>query len=524
MSLGSDVQIAESYSLEVNGSLLARNTLLNFLCAIGPTVVGIATIPYVVRGLGVERYGILSLVWVLAGYFGFFNLGLDDATNKFVAEHLGRGEVGRVPSLLWTSLSASVVLGVLGGIAIAAATPVLAGHALKQSANVVGETRGVFAILAVGFPVLFATGTVRGAVAAAQRFDLINLVDLPMNVANFLIPAVAVWMGFGLKPIVAFVMLSRLATLFIYLMYCFRIYPNLGQGAFRFERQLLHSLLRFGGWVSVTSIVGPILSTFDRFLIGARVSVTAVGYYTPPFSVVSRLGVFPTALVTTLFPAFSSRAGDKPWVRNACVRSVKYLLLLLGPGALFLIFFSHDLLALWLGREFARQSTVVMRILTVGVLVNLLTYVPFHLLRGVGRPDLTAKFHLLELPIHAAIAWYLMGRMGLPGAALAFSIRVVLDAVLVFGAVAVLDWVPLRSFVHYGLLPCLGALATLALAFFAVAIWSHTLLSRMILTVTLGLVFVPGAWFLALDGEEKQYLWGLGRCLLRRITPAASHA
>ena len=68
---------------------MVKNALLNLLGAALPLLVGILTIPYVVRGLGMERFGILSLAWVILGYFALFDFGLGRATTKFVAEAVG---------------------------------------------------------------------------------------------------------------------------------------------------------------------------------------------------------------------------------------------------------------------------------------------------------------------------------------------------------------------------------------------------------------------------------------------------
>lgn len=100
--------------LEIHGGLLARNTVLNLMGYVVPLLVGLAAIPYVVRGLGSEGFGILSIVWVLLGYFSLFDLGLGRATTKFIAECLSRGEMARLPGLVWTSLAYQLVFGVAG--------------------------------------------------------------------------------------------------------------------------------------------------------------------------------------------------------------------------------------------------------------------------------------------------------------------------------------------------------------------------------------------------------------------------
>src|ERR1700723_1921283 len=56
-------------------------------------------------------------------------------------------------------------------------------------------------------------------------------------------------------------------------------------------------LLRFGGWMTVSNIVGPLMVTLDRFLIAGLISVTAVAYYATPYELVTKLLLVPVAVV-----------------------------------------------------------------------------------------------------------------------------------------------------------------------------------------------------------------------------------
>lgn len=62
--------------------LLVRNAVLNLMGDVVLLLVGLPTIPYAVRGLGSEGFGILSIVCVLLGYFGLLDLGLGRAASQ----------------------------------------------------------------------------------------------------------------------------------------------------------------------------------------------------------------------------------------------------------------------------------------------------------------------------------------------------------------------------------------------------------------------------------------------------------
>jgi O-antigen/teichoic acid export membrane protein len=98
------------------------------------------------------------------------------------------------------------------------------------------------------------------------------------------------------------------------------------------------------------------------------------------------------------------------------------------------ILFSGPLMALWLGPIYATRGATSLAILAVGMLIIGLAHVPGIFLYGQGRPELPAIFSLLELPIYIALAWWLVRAYGVTGAALAWTLRVTLDAVLLFAA------------------------------------------------------------------------------------------
>ena len=73
-----------------------------------PLLVAVIALPFIVRGLGTDRFGLLSLAWVILGYFTIFDLGLGRATTKYVAEALGKDEGDQIPEIVKSSRGSSM--------------------------------------------------------------------------------------------------------------------------------------------------------------------------------------------------------------------------------------------------------------------------------------------------------------------------------------------------------------------------------------------------------------------------------
>src|SRR5437667_4284659 len=95
-----------------SGRLLARNTVWNLLGSGAPMLLAVFCIPILIRGLGTDRFGVLTLAWALIGYASLFDLGLGRALTQLVAQKLGTGDEREVPQVVWTSLLLMLALGV----------------------------------------------------------------------------------------------------------------------------------------------------------------------------------------------------------------------------------------------------------------------------------------------------------------------------------------------------------------------------------------------------------------------------
>jgi O-antigen/teichoic acid export membrane protein len=86
-----------------------------------------------------------------------------------------------------------------------------------------------------------------------------------------------------------------------------------------------------------------------------------------------------------------------------------------------------EFLTLWLDADFGTFSTPVMKLLAIGIFLHSLAYVPMSLLQASGRPDLTAKLNLIELPVYVVVSSLLIRHFGIVGAASAWLLRAGVD-------------------------------------------------------------------------------------------------
>ena len=255
---------------------------------------------------------------------------------------------------------------------------------------------------------------------------------VPLGVLTFLVPVAVTAYTPDLFAVCVALAVLRVIGGVAHWVVCAKLYPVLMRlGAP--SRQGFSEMFGYGMWLTVSNVVGPLMVYLDRFVIGALASVAAVAYYTAPYEVVTRLWLVPAALTGVLFPVFAgSFAADPERTRRIYRKGIIALAVTMLPLTLIMGLGADFWLTAWLGADYAREGVRVAQILSVGVLFNSLAHLPFSLLQAAGRADWTAKLHVLELPLYiAALAWLVPG-YGIDGAALVWTGRCILDAVVLF--------------------------------------------------------------------------------------------
>jgi O-antigen/teichoic acid export membrane protein len=481
-----------------------RNTLYNIVGQGLPLLVAVFAIPPVIRGLGTERFGLLSIAWVVLGYFGALDLGVGRATTKLVAERVHDGDAEGIAAVTWTSALLQALVGSVAGLAFLVVGPLLARAVLQVPPDLVPEAERSFRILALGLPFGLVSNSFRGVLEGSHRFDLAALVRVPLGSANYLIPLFGTWAGLDLPGICVGMVAVRALGAAAYAAMCGRVWQGVLRARFG-GAPLLRRILGFGGWIALSGALIPLFVYLDRFLIGALRSLSEVTYYTAPAELVSRLLFVPAGIAGVLFPLFSDLAarGDRALIRARMAAATRWTALVMAPVAAAILVAAPAILGFWLDPEIAARSTGVLRLLAAALFVNALGFPAVALVEGVGRPDVVAKYHLVELPIYALVAALLVASMGIFGAALAWLLRMACTIPVFFVLCARAGGVRAADVLAGATRRALGLSTGLVLA---TAVASVVLPPAGAYTIVAALIgaFAIVAWRVALDDEDRR--------------------
>ncbi|WP_322102778.1 flippase [Paraburkholderia sp. J41] len=406
---------------------ILRNVAINLFGLVLPTFVSLVTVPSYIRMLGVERYGVIALVWTLIGYFSVLDLGMSMAAQNHISKAYASKDTEACERVFWSAFWLNFTTGAIGGLLIYSGGALYTAYFTHVSPELRHEVYLALPWLAVAIPVANVSWVFAGAINGAERFGIYNTNQTLGTFLFQLLPLGAAWLfAPNLQTVLAAAVFARFFAAVLLGRSALRVL-----GIRKMQRPRLDTskaLFNFGGWMLIASITTMVADSLDRMMLGAGLGARFVTYYTVPQNLVTRLNMVPNALVRTLFPRLSSLRREH--ADEVAAQSLQFLNGVFTPVGIGAIVVLEPFLRAWVGPVIAEHGAPVGRFLIVAVWLIGQASVTRILIQSQNNPAAAARVGLVELPLFAGLLWLGIWRFGLPGAAAAVLFRSWFDYVV----------------------------------------------------------------------------------------------
>lgn len=468
---------------------------------------GIFLMPFTMRHLGQENYGLWMLAASLTAYFQLLDLGYGNGLVRQITQADARAREDEVNAAVSTFF---VVYGAIG-LATLAATAALAGVVIPRFPNLSAEQvrtgQWVLAILgarvAIGFPM-----SVFGAITTArQRFALTGSISIVAALAQGAATYLILKAGYGLVPLVAGTTAIGVVSYVAYVIAARRTFPAMRLSARLFSRRQVREVTAFSLYLFLISVAVQVGTNIDKLIIGAFVGTSAIAVY----SVAVRLAEYQRQLCGQfsglLFPLvvrFHERQ-ETDALRATLLDGTRLGLALVAGLTLALIALGRDLVEIWMGPGFA-ESVVPLYVLALVGVVAVAQGPTGTILLGTGRHRLVAWTSIVEIVLNVAISVLLVRRLGLLGVAVGTAVPYATLNLLVLVPVACRSvGVPVSGLIRVAAVPTIVALVPAVLAAYALRATGPVdgVLALLTHGTLLGIVYVLAFWILGLNAADR---------------------
>lgn len=491
---------------------VVKGSLWTLVGTILPLFVGFVTTPFTVRLLGADQYGIYALVALIPAYLAFADVGMSIASTRFGSEFFSKDDPEAEARLVRTAAGIALCVSVPIAATVLVLADFIAGL-LKAPDALEGQAASVIRLSALILVFNFLSGIFNTPQLARLRMGLSAAVNTTVKVASQIGVPLIIFLGYGLIDAVWFlVMMTGLGSLLHFIVSA-RLLPSMI--GISIDRASIGPLLRFGLPLVGAAVAGVILTNGEKAIVAAGISTTALGYYTIAFSLSQVIMVTSQSLIQSLIPAFSQLQGpDRESQRNTLYsRSLRVTFLAVTPGVFLFAVLARPFLEVWVGQEFAQNSIIPLYILLTGFAFNAFAYVPYAIMISMGRTDVTNKVYWLELIPYLGFVWFMTERFGLIGAAVAWSVRTILDVAVHF---YIAKRFAATRYVGAGLIRYLPgpfiAFGAMALHF---TVFSSNMLASILAVVVAIAIHIALAAKFVLDASELNYVLDRAKGVLK---------
>ncbi len=400
------------------------NFIVNLLSPMTRIVVALVTVPLYLHHIGDARFGVMSIVWVLLGLFGFLDLGLSRAVTNALAKLRDAPQAHRARVLL-TTFGLNLGMGLIGGLVLYIFGGLLLKHFISMPDEISAEVSRSLPWVACLLPLTLISAAGAGALESRELFLLVNSIQIfAMTLAQVAPVVAAIFVSPSLTVVIPTAAASQALGAIVVLVFVYRLEGPFSLRAIDWGEA--RKLLNYGGWMFATQVIYPAVASADQFIIGSVAGVAAVAHYAVPMSLVQRSAAIPTAFGRTLFPRLSSLSRDAAHALGARALSM----MAFGFAAICApaMILSHTFFRYWIGADFAASAAPVAQLLFPGIWTSALSLVAFTLLQSQGRADLTGKVAIVEALPCIAIFWSMTIAFGIVGAAAAWTVRCAAEA------------------------------------------------------------------------------------------------
>ena len=412
---------------------LIRSSFLRIANLLANVVVSFLVMPFVIHALGDRWYGFWVFVGTVVGYYGFLDLGLTSAVQRFISQAIGRKDEEEINITLNTCLG----LFIFGSIISLLITAVLyfVIPAFVDNPAETGTFQTVLLLVGLNFAISFPVRIFQGTLYAFVRYDLQAILEISKLILRTALIFVFLsrWSGIiTLTLIVLFIdTLFNLLTILVTL----KSIPTLRLGRAYYRRERIGSLFGYSIYSLISQIADSLRFKIDSFVITGFLGLALVTHYNIAASMIFYFRMFIASAVGMMLPVFSQYEGqndfDQIREKYIFVSKLSTILSVLIGGSV--IIYGKAFITRWMGSGYS-DSYLALAILSVGIVFERIQTISVNLVYGLSKHKVYSWISISEGAANVVLSLLLVKPYGIYGVALGTTIPMLVTNLIVMPA------------------------------------------------------------------------------------------
>lgn len=306
---------------------MIKNGLYNTASAVLSLAISLLTVPLLIRLLGLDEYGLWTLVSAVVGMAGLAEAGLSVSTTVFLSRDLAKGDITSVGQTLTIVVLSMLVIATLAAASLCLGADRVVGLFLRLEERQRSEA---ISALQVGALVVWGQllqQVLVGVQQAHGRYAALNLITGAKTViVNLGIIGVAC-SGGRVLTMVEWQALVTIGTMLVLVWQGWRLLAPLSlRPALSLSKG--REVARYSAMTWLVSLGSVLFGQADRLILGAMVGMETLGVYSAITSVASKINSLSAAPIQPLLPELSGLLAKANIDRAAVLHRARAALIL----------------------------------------------------------------------------------------------------------------------------------------------------------------------------------------------------
>ena len=492
----------------MSNKLIVKNSIFLYIRLIATTIIGLLTSRYTLAALGVENFGLYSVVAGVVGMMAFVNTVMISATYRFIALELGKkkGDINKA-----FNISLTIHLAISAIVVILAFT---VGLFYVKNYMKLPEGRMEDAIFVFSFAILntvcMIIGTpFQGLLVAKEKFSITVPIEIfSKGLTLILVILLGFLPGNRLITYSIFVTIAHMLNPLLYILYSFKSYYKEIKPKFYRDRGRYLDMIKFSGWMAVGAGAGMLEHQGSALIINRFFGTILNASFGIANQVRTLAGMFTRSIGQAVIPQITksygadNQARSKKLVSFSSKYSFFFMLIPLLPIMMEIDFMLH----IWL-TVVPDFTTSFVRIMLIQSLIRSISSGIPTLVQASGKVGYFTIFTSITMLLCLPLAYFLFS-MGYPP----YSISYIYATTALLNLIVTI--VLLKLILHYDvgfflkdvilkdIMVLLIAMPAFAIPFLMNQGWL-----RLIVSTLVGETLLIGAiYFVGMDGKERKMM------------------
>jgi O-antigen/teichoic acid export membrane protein len=381
-------------------------------------------VPFYLKFLGIESYGLVGFYITLMGVLAFADIGLTATLNREMARlSVHKDSDVELCDLLRTYEFVYACISFLIILSVWFMAPLIANHWLQSEILEPNELTFIIQLMGVAIALQLPANLYIGGLMGLQKQVLTNSIQIGWSMFRGIGSILVLWL---ISPtILAFIWWQLISNIIYYLFARTAIWRVISSNFVRprFKWLVFQNTWRYAMGMTGMTFVSIMLLQTDKLVVSKMLTLEMFGYYMLAVTFASIPSVLGGPIVRAVFPRLTKlvELGDRDGFVRLYHRTSELVSVAIIPAALTGILFAGDFIFIWTGSaEASMQAGLVASLLLAGTLMQSIMVVPFYVALAHGDVKLNLKVGSVSIVLLVPLLLFLIPKYNILGAGISW--------------------------------------------------------------------------------------------------------